>query len=133
MAVQRKEFVWTNDKEGKGIIGSMNDQGVVTFAIDAGPDSSIRGTVFFNAMMDFFGSDVAAIHGSWSKGAPDRVSTNIDKVNELTRAGVVLDEAVKHTWTTTRAMKRGFAKVRVIGIPERTAGAYSRIEVLIER
>ncbi len=83
-------------------------------------------------MMDDFGADALAIHAVWIKNAADHPSTNIDKVNELTAAGTDLDEAILHTWTVTRAKKRGFSKAQVMKTPEGSAGIYTRIDVLIE-
>jgi hypothetical protein len=112
-----KEFAWFHDTEPKGILGSVNAEGVVSFAIEAGTGSSVRGTTYFNAMMDFFGDAAIAI----------------DKVNEMTQAGAELLSAVLHAWTVTRAIKRGFCKVRVLGTPVGSSGAYSRIEVRIDK
>jgi hypothetical protein len=119
--------------EGKGILGELDQNGVVTFAIDAGEGSSIRGTEMFNRMMGYFGGKVRAIHGSWSKNTSGLPSTNIDKVNELTAAGVSLDKAIQMAWTVTRAKKLGYQNVRIFGQPEGTPGAYVKVEVLIEK
>ena len=119
--------------EGKGILASLDDAGVVTFAVEAGESSSIRGTELFNRMMQHFGAAVRAIQGVWRKGPSGRPSTNIDKVNELTAAGMTLEEAVAHAWTVTRARKLGFLQVRVLGVPVGTPGMYTEIDVLIER
>jgi hypothetical protein len=119
--------------EGKGILGSLDEHGVLTFVVEAGEGSSIRGTELFNRMMEFFGDKVQAIQGVWRKGPLGKPSTNIDKVNELTGTGVPLEEAIRHTWTVTRAGKLGFAKVRLIGHPEGCPGAYTRIDVVIEK
>lgn len=119
--------------EGKGILANLDDAGVLTFAIDAGEGSSVRGTEMFNRMMQHFGAGVRAIRGVWRKGPSGRPSTNIDKVNELTAAGMTLEEAVSHAWTVTRARKLGFLQVRVLGIPVGTPGKYTEIDVLIEK
>jgi hypothetical protein len=119
--------------EGKGILGDLDEHGVVTFAIEAGEGSSIRGTEMFNRMMGHFGDKVRAIHGSWRKNASGLPSTNIDKVNELIAEGVSLDKAVQEAWTVTRAKKPGYLNVRIFGQPEGTPGAYVKVEVLIEK
>jgi hypothetical protein len=119
--------------EGTGIVGELNDRGVVVFAIKAGEGSSIRGTELFNRMMDYFGDNVVAIHGIWRKNPDGQESTNIDKVNELTLSGMPLEEAVYYAWTATRAKKRGYPRVSVIGCPEGGPGAYIKIDVLIEK
>jgi hypothetical protein len=119
--------------EGKGIIGELDESGVLTFAVDAGPGSSIRGTELFNRIMLHFGDDVKAIHGVWCKGPLGLPSTNIDKVNELTATGMVLGEAIYHAWTVTRAKKLGFLRVNVLGTPAGHPGAFTKIDVLIEK
>jgi hypothetical protein len=127
-----KEFELTTP-EGKGILASMDESGVVTFFIAAGEGSSIRGTELFNRMMQFFGDEAQAIRGHWVKGPSGKPSTNIDKVSELTASGLALEEAIKQAWTVTRAKKLGFHKVRLLSKPEGIAGAYTKIEVLIEK
>jgi len=87
----------------------------------------------FNRMMDDFGVTARAIHGVWVKGPSGRPSANIDKVNELTATGMSLMDAIQHAWTVTRARKRGFTKIGVIGQPVGSSGAYTKIDVLIEK
>jgi hypothetical protein len=118
--------------EGKGIIGELTELGILTFAIEAGEGSSIRGTEMFNRMMQVFGNEVRAIHAVWRKYS-EAVSTNIDKVNELTAAGMPIADAISHAWTVTRAAKLGFLKAILLETPEGQPGAYSKIDVLIER
>lgn len=118
--------------EQRGIIGELDEDGVVTFAIHAGEGSSIRGTEMFKRMMQHFGDDVRAIRGVWRKYR-DRPSANIDKVNELTGTGTPISEAILHGWTVTRAAKLGYCRVRLIGIPEGRPGAYTQIDVWIEK
>jgi len=127
-----REFVLLTP-EGKGILASLDDAGVVAFAVEAGEGSSIRGTELFNRMMQHFGAGARAIQGVWRKGTSGRPSTNIDKVNELTAGGMTLEEAVTQAWTVTRARKLGFLKVRVLGAPVGKPGAYTEIDVLIEK
>lgn len=100
--MELKTFVWLTP-EGKGIIGSLGENGLLTFAVEAGPTSSVRGTELFDRMMRHFGYEVRAIQGVWRKGHQGRPSTNIDKVNELTRQGMLLEDAILKAWTVTRA------------------------------
>jgi len=81
-------------------------------------------------MMLAFGDDAKAIHGVWRKGTSP--SINIDKVNELTAQGMLLEDAVLQAWTVTRARKLGFDKVRVID-HEGSQRAYRKIDVMIEK
>jgi hypothetical protein len=126
---------------GKGILGSLahrdeadedSPREVVEFVIEAGPQSMIRGTELFNRMMAHFGADAKAIRGVWRIGNHGKESTNIDKVNELTDAGLSLEVAVLYAWTVTRAQKLGFGKVTVEHV-EGTPGRYTKIRVLIEK
>ena len=82
-------------------------------------------------MMLAFGNEARAIHGVWRKGAEP--SINIDRVNELMSKGMPLEDAVYQTWTVTRAKLFGFLKARVLGEPAGVPGAYTKIDVLIEK
>lgn len=129
-----KEFEYFSDDGKAACVGSLDGRGIVTFAILVQPDSLIRGTAVFNKMMDHFGDDAIAIHGFWIRGEKGSPSINIDKVNELTRAGMPLEEAVMHAWTVTRARKRGFVTVSVLRAePKDVPGTYTKLEVLIQK
>ena len=125
-------FFWLPTSEGKGILGELDDRGVLSFAIQAGPTSSIRGTEMFNRMLDFFGDRVNSIRGYWLKRL-DEPSTNIDKVNELLEAGLPLGQAIQHAWTVTRARKRGFVHLAIVDAVESSPGFYRKVEVLMTR
>src|ERR1700730_11058519 len=128
-----REFEWITS-ENKGILGSLDENGVVTFYINAGKGSSVRGTEFFNRMMDEFGDDVRVVHGVWRKNfLTGEESTNVDKVNELTASGTPIGEAIRFAWTATRAAKLGFTRIRLLGEPVGSPGAYSSIDVWIEK
>jgi hypothetical protein len=60
--------LWASEDEGKGIHGVVNADGVLTFVVEAGKGSPIRGTELFNRMMAFFGDRVRAVQGVWRKG-----------------------------------------------------------------
>jgi hypothetical protein len=128
--------------DGKGILGELRVlerrkdgvcKGVVTFFIEAGPTSLVRGTELFNEMMDFFGADADTIHGVWRVSPQGKASTNIDKVNELTSQGMSLEKAIQHAWTATRARKRGFGGAVVLGMPVGIAGNFVAIDVEMRR
>jgi hypothetical protein len=70
--------------------------------------------------MAHFGENAKAVQGNWFKG------TNLDKVNELTAAGMELPDAVAHAWTATRAAKLGFNTIRNIDAVG-TPGNYSYV------
>lgn len=124
--MERQFAQWADEIAGKGIVGYLDENGTVTFAIVAGEGSPIRGTELFNNMMRYFGDDAKAIRGVW------RAGTNLNKVNELTAKGMPLEEAVQQAWTATRARRLGFNKVTValqVGQP----GQYVKIDVSIEK
>ncbi len=122
-----RNFVqWADEAAGKGILGYMDEDGVVTFAIEAGQGSPIRGTELFNNMMRYFGEEANAIRGVWCSG------TNLTKVNELTAKEIPLAEAVTEAWTVTRARKLGFDRVKVV-LQQGSPGAYTQVDVRIEK
>jgi hypothetical protein len=105
----------------------------LTFVVLAGEGCPIRGTEMFDLMMRAFGDKVRAIHGVWRPGYLGRSSANLDKVNELTGAGVALEDAIQQAWTVTRARRWGFVRSQFLGQPEGIPGAYTKVDVLIER
>jgi len=125
------EFAYHPVPGKAAILAELDYQGIVTFAINASKDSPVRGTELFQRMMIAFGGDVRGISGVWRKGSGP--SINIDRVNELTTTGMPLDEAVRKTWTATRAAKFGFTMARLLRQPEGTAGSYTAIDVLFEK
>jgi hypothetical protein len=129
MPAEFARFPWS----GTGIHGILDAKGVVTFAITATKESPVRGTELFNSMMQHFGEEAVAIEGVWRIGFQGSQSINIDRVNELTALGVPLEEAILQTWTVTRAMKLGFDKVSLLGLPTGVPGAYVKIDVLLEK
>jgi hypothetical protein len=62
----------------KGILGSVDEKGILSFVIAAGQGSPIRGTEMFDLMMRAFGEQVKAILGIWRRGKHPDESTNID-------------------------------------------------------
>jgi hypothetical protein len=115
-----------------GIIGSVDDAGVLTFIISVKPDAPIRGTELFNLMLRAFGDRVRAVLGVWRRGFEGSPSVNLDKVNERTGAGVSLMDAVRETWTYTRAAHWGFTRITLVNI-EGTPGNYTKMDVLLEK
>lgn len=118
--------------DASGIIGSVDDTGVLTFIISVKPESPIRGTELFDLMMRAFGDRVRAVMGVWRRGFEGSPSVNLDKVNERTSAGVALMDAIRETWTYTRAARWGFTRITLAGT-EGTPGLYTKIDVLLEK
>ena len=114
------------------IIGAVDEQGILTFAVFAKEESPISGTEMFDLMMRAFGEQVRAVLGVWRPGHQGSPSVNLDKVNDLTNTGTSLEESVRQTWTFTRATRWSFSKIIRIdteGVP----GKYTRIDVLLEK
>ena len=108
------------------LYSSISDTGVVDFAVEAAQDSSVRGYEMFNKMIEYYGNKVTAVGGNWTYG------DNLAKVNELTRAGMSLNEAVLKTWTGTQSAIYGFTNAvitEVIGNP----GSYTTVRVLFTK
>ena len=115
-----------------GILGEVDESGVLTFVIAVKAESPIRGTELFNLMVRAFGARVRAVQGVWRPGCEDSPSANLDKVNERTAAGAPLMDAVQETWTFTRAARLGFSRATVVAV-EGTPGRYTKIDVLLEK
>src|SRR5437870_1128262 len=96
-----------------GIMGSVDEQGVLTFVIHALPESPIRGTELFDLMMRAFGSRVRALLGVWRRGFQGSPSTNLDRVNERTATGCRCG---------TRSSKRGPSPVLPDGATQESYG-----------
>ena len=115
-----------------GILGEVDEQGVLTFVVSAKAEAPIRGTELFDLMLRAFGDRVRAVLGVWRRGFEGSPSVNLDKVNERTAAGVPLREAVRETWTFTRAARWGFTRITRV-VVEGTPGSYTKIDVLLEK
>lgn len=115
-----------------GILGSMDETGVLTFFISARPESPLRGTELFDIMLRAFGGRVRAVLGVWRRGFEGSPSVNLDRVNERTAASVALIDAVRETWTYTRAARWGFRRVTLTRV-EGSPGNYDKIDVLLEK
>jgi hypothetical protein len=113
-------------------MGVLDERGVLTFAIASTTESPIRGTELFDLMMRAFADRVRAVLGVWRRGVGGSPSANLDKVNERTAEGASLPDAVRETWTFTRAARWGFTKVKVASV-EGTPGNYTKIDVLLEK
>ena len=77
-------------------------------------------------MMGYFGAKAKAIEGVWRSG------TNLAKVNELTARGIPLEQAIKETWTATRAAKLRLKQVKIVS-QEGSPGKFTKVNVLFEK
>jgi hypothetical protein len=118
---------------GRGLMAAVDEDGVLSFVILAGEGFPIRGTEMFDLMMRAVGHEVRAIAGIWRKGLQAEPSTNLDEINRLTASGSPLEDAIGHTWTAKRAARWGFTEATVTGAPEGLSGAYTKIDVLLEK
>jgi hypothetical protein len=118
--------------DGKGIMASVDERGVLSFVIEAGPGCAIRGSEMFDLMMRVFGDQIESILGVWRKGFQGRPSTNLDKINELTGNGLSLELAVPQAWTATRASRWGFTNL-TINKADGKPGHYVKIDVMFQK
>ena len=86
----------------KGIYGDLNNENMIEFFIEAGPQASPRGHVLFKEMIDHFGATAKGVVGSWTYG------DNLAAFNRLTAQGLSLEEAAAQTWTGMQAGRNGF-------------------------
>ncbi|HUG67546.1 MAG TPA: RHS repeat-associated core domain-containing protein [Pirellulaceae bacterium] len=107
------------------IFGTLDDAGVLVYDVDNATQTGYSGFSMFNRMMDYLGTKVTAIKGVWGYG------TNLDRVNELTRAGMELEEAITHTRAAGYASSRGFNNARLLEV-EGTQGSYEWVKVIFE-
>jgi hypothetical protein len=131
METPQLSFSFNHLSKKAAIYGEVDKDGVVTFAVRVSEDSPIRGWQMFQRMMLAFGDEAKVIQAVWRK--QQEPSSNIDRVNELTAEGMLLDDAIQHAWTEQQARNIGFTTASVVGIPEGTSGAFTTIDVLIER
>lgn len=103
----------------KGIYGDLNNEGMIEFFIEAGPEANPRGHVLFKAMIDHFGDAASGVVGAWTYGE------NLAVFNRLTAQGLSLEVAAAQTWTGGQAVRNGFTKVEVTA--EGALGAYTRV------
>lgn len=92
----------------------------------------LRGSDFFNAMMDHFGiAAVDVIEGQWETTNPDW-SANLDAFNRITGSNSITEAAAAaQTPTGMYAARRGYTKVTiVIANPIGARGKYT--EVLVQ-
>lgn len=105
---------------------------IVVAQLPDGTRGRLRGSEFFNAMMDHFGdAAVDVIEGQWETTNPDW-TTNLDAFNRIT-GSTNATEAVAATRapTGTYATRRGYSRVTVVTAnPVGARGKYT--EVLVQ-
>lgn len=104
------------------IMSTKNHPGEINYGL--------RGENLFNKMMDFYGNDTKGIYGRWVNPEKSAKNKNLGRVNELTAAGMKLEDAVYKTWTADVAKTRGFTTVNVVD-SKGSAGKYTAIDVWI--
>ncbi len=108
-------------KGGVGILSTLDRDGILELAVDAGPASELRGHVLFDAAMAHFGDAVKVVQGAWFYG------DNLGKVNELVASGVDLERAITGTWTATQAARHGFSISTVVESELESPGLYDHV------
>src|SRR5262249_22316426 len=114
----------------KGILGSLNEEGVLDLAIEAAPNITPRGKDMFAAAMKNLGPEVTAIRTSWGTYMPD----NLNTFNRLLQEGKTFEEAARGTFTGTMAKRYGYSKVEVdLDKFECSFGKYTKASVIFRR
>lgn len=103
----------------KGIYADLNNEGMIEFFIEAGPQANPRGNVLFKERIKHFGDSAKGVVGSWTHG------DNLSAFNRLTAQGLLLEEAAFQTWTGGQAARNGFTKVEVFAAE--APGAFTRV------
>jgi hypothetical protein len=122
-------FDWWPQREPgryRGITATLSNDGILSFTIEAGEHSPVRGTAMFDRMMEHFGEKVKAIEGTWVYG------DNLAAVNKLTGGETSLKDAAATTWTGKRAARHRFTKVKIVAAKGKP-GRYVEVHVLFER
>ena len=119
------EFNLINE-DGKGILSNLLPDGTLSLAVEAGPDSEIRGVALFDAAMTHYAERVKAVEGAWYYG------DNLDNANELMMAGTSLKDAVAMTWTGRQAARYGFTVPEFVST-EGDPGQFTNIVVRFHR
>jgi hypothetical protein len=117
-------------------IRTVRGEQILSFLVVAqlrdGTRGRLRGSEFFNAMMDHFGdAAVDVIEGQWETTNPDW-TTNLEAFNRITGSSNVT-EAIAATQVPTGiyAIRRGFSKVTIVTAnPVGARGKYT--EVLLQ-
>nr|WP_246382593.1 polymorphic toxin-type HINT domain-containing protein [Micromonospora jinlongensis] len=122
------EYVNTYGGREGGILAKMDENGIVSFAVETGPTTP-GGAQMFADMMSFFGpSNVTAIEAKWIPAMP----SNLNTFNKLTGQGWSSESAAVETYTGKMATRNGFTKVtvqRLVGSP----GKYTDVELKFGR
>jgi hypothetical protein len=116
-------------------IRSERGENILSFIVVAqlrdGTRGRLRGTEFFNAMMDHFGdSAVDVIEGEWDATNPDW-TTNLEEFNRIT-GSTSLTEAAAATQVPTGlyATRRGYSQATIVAAnPAGARGNYSEVRV----
>ncbi|MEV5887571.1 RICIN domain-containing protein [Streptomyces sp. NPDC052020] len=108
---------------GRGIVADMDDNGLVSFVINAGADTP-RGGEMFNAALAHFGDEVKGVKAYWQDGGA--LSDNLNSFNAAVQGGASLKEAALATFTGKMSSRAGFSTVEITelrGMP----GAYTNV------
>ncbi|WP_328721872.1 RICIN domain-containing protein [Streptomyces sp. NBC_00247] len=111
---------------GRGVVAGLDEEGIMTLAIEAGADTP-RGGEMFNAALAHFGDAVKGVKGYWQDGGT--LIDNLDSFNAAVRGGATLEEAALATFTGKMASRAGFTRVEMVelrGMP----GAYTEVGAL---
>ncbi|MFE9139715.1 hypothetical protein, partial [Streptomyces sp. NPDC007355] len=88
-----------------------SSDGFINGTIEAAKGSPVKGHQLFAETVKAFGDRAKGFEAGWFQGS---YGTNINMVNELTAAGIPLEEAVSQTWSARQAAKYGWTQASVM-------------------
>ncbi|MFE0590379.1 ricin-type beta-trefoil lectin domain protein [Micromonospora echinospora] len=123
------EYFNTYDSDGSnGVIASIDSDGILNTAIQAG-DGTPNGGQMFQDALEVLGPRTRGIRGKWVAG---EMQDNLDSFNSGIQIGLSPEEAAMHTFTGKMAARNGFTSAtieRVVG----SVGEYTNVQVVFWR
>ncbi|MGX1777354.1 hypothetical protein ACWIGW_34980 [Nocardia brasiliensis] len=91
-----------------GITAEVDQNGVLDYVIEAGPDSPVKGSKMFEDMWNAVGPNVTAINGTWVNKPREGVVTNLQSFNNAIAEGATPQQAAFSTFAGKMAFRHGF-------------------------
>jgi hypothetical protein len=108
-----------------GVVANLDENGVLSLAIEKGPTTPSGGQMFTDAVNNFGVDNINAIEGKWIRAMP----SNLNTFNDLVRSGMSPEEAAASTFTGKMAARFGFTEVTITNMAGEP-GAYTNVEAL---
>ncbi|MGW4847679.1 hypothetical protein [Nocardia brasiliensis] len=116
-----------------GITAEVDQNGVLDYVIEAGPDSPVKGSQMFEDMWNAVGPNVTAINGTWVNKPREGVVTNLQSFNNAIADGATPQQAAFSTFAGKMAFRHGFRFVEITKLKPEGPGPYTDVEVTFTR